>query len=150
MFFQQFCPALSEHEAKKFLLCSIYEVDDVDVTLIDSPVTSHIVMATPKDKVRIICLLRILGEEKFFRTGRILRIYNYKKVVKTLNKKSMRYPRLLTIKTELPPKKLKLFILLAFLFVINLLVLKSSPKTMVSALLNRCERSRFENHVQKN
>ena len=49
--YQRFCPELSEKKAKKVLLCSIYEVDDVDVTLMDSPVAFHITVATPKNKV---------------------------------------------------------------------------------------------------
>ena len=48
---QRFSPGISEDEARNFLLRSIYEVDDVDMTLSSSSILTHIMAATPKDKV---------------------------------------------------------------------------------------------------
>ncbi|CAK8691361.1 unnamed protein product [Clavelina lepadiformis] len=48
---KRFSPGISEDEARNFLLRSIYEVDDVDMTLSSSSILTHIMAAAPKDKV---------------------------------------------------------------------------------------------------
>jgi len=51
---KKFCPDLNENEARAFLIRSIHEADQLDEETETAPVSSHILVATPKEKVQVL------------------------------------------------------------------------------------------------